>query len=69
MDRSLSQKRLLYRIVGIFKTAGTAAVEIESGEHFYFLENHCGTSARRNDVVESPYVQKTPMSRILAGPK
>ena len=69
MDRSLSQKRLLHRIMGIFKTAGTAAVEIESGEHFYFLENHCGASARRNDVVESLYAQKPPVSRILAGPK
>jgi len=42
MDGSLSQKRLLHRIMGIFKTTGTAPVEIEPGEHFYFLENHCG---------------------------
>jgi hypothetical protein len=69
MDRSLSQKRLLHRIMGIFKAAGTAAVEIESGEHFYFLENHCGTSALRNDVVESLYAQNPPMSRILAWPR
>jgi hypothetical protein len=60
MDGSLSQKRLFHCIMGIFKTAGTAAVEIKSGEHFYFLENHCGASARRNDVVESLYAQKTP---------
>src|SRR6202042_3587654 len=51
MDRSLSQKRLLHRIMGIFKTSGTAAVEIEPGEHFFFFENHCGASARRNYVV------------------
>jgi hypothetical protein len=55
MGGSLSQKRFLHGIMGIFKTAGTATVEVKPGEHFYFLENHCEASARRNDVMESLY--------------